>query len=171
VSRRGVLCQPPIRGSLGGVAKWRSLSHSKKNIGKGVSMLQYRFAVACIAFALISCSQSKPDGRNEVEARIQDQSHGLIQLVSYTKTNGVDTADEGEGYYRLYFRTEIVFLDDVWWSGPDSTGWLGNFCAIKSQHSAYRHNTRAAKGDHIVLDGYTDYRMTDNGWQALRDSC
>lgn len=136
----------------------------------------------CAAALLLSCSMLfKPDGRAELTDIIAKQSHGLIRLVSYTKTNGVERDFFGTHLYVVEYEGEIEFLDDVYWTGP-RFGWGGRFCAYKREATmnvfgmtmpsiAPPGYVAAKKNEHQTIRGELRYEMTDKGWVAGYSDC
>ena len=74
------------------------------------------FTIA-IAFTLVGCADSKPseaDARQKLEKQIQEESGGLIKLVSFRKTDGAMPVVMGRN--EVSYTAEIEFGDDL--SGP-----------------------------------------------------
>jgi hypothetical protein len=131
----------------------------------------------CIAVALAGCSDtpSASNARAKLENQIQQQSNGLIKLVSFEKTDGAMHEMMGMKAYEMSYTAEVEFLDDCLWSaGNNFTGWEGNFRAQRGQapsggalnafFNASQGLQPAKKGDRFKFTGRMNFEKTERGW-------
>ena len=119
----------------------------------------------CIAILLAACSgsgsiPSESDGRSALEQKIQKQSNGLIRLISFQKTNGIEQDIFGMKQYRLEYTAEIEILGDCAWVGNDGiVGWDGRF-------NTNRGKSRS-KGERHKVSAYLEFEKAENGWRIV----
>lgn len=138
--------------------------------------------VFCMAFFLVACSRfGKPDGRDAVENAINKNSNGLIELVSYTKTNGIERDLFGSKAYVVEYQAEIQFTDDAAWTGGRNA-FASLFAAVKEQGACqgrqdfavsmckmsmgFNYPVHTKKGQQFNVEGTVTYEMTDNGYRV-----
>jgi hypothetical protein len=131
-----------------------------------------------MSFALAACSDSPSvsDARAKLENRIQQQSNGLIKLVSFDKTDGVMHEMGGVKEYEMSYAAEVEFLDDVMWSGGNNlSGWDGSFFAQRGTPQPPQNvfgrfmdlnqgMKGAKKGEHLKFTGTLVLDRTERGW-------
>lgn len=133
--------------------------------------------VIAAAIALVGCSDtpSESDARQKLESKIQQQSNGLIKLVSFQKTDGQMQEMMGMKAYEMSYAGEVEFLEDCLWSGGNNlSGWDGSFYAQRGQAAPQgglqdffnlsQGRKPAKKGDHFRFTGHIDFEKTERGW-------
>ncbi|MEY2571929.1 MAG: hypothetical protein QOJ87_142 [Verrucomicrobiota bacterium] len=129
------------------------------------------------ALMLESCSDtpSPSDARQKLANQIQQQSNGLIKLVSFEKTDGVMQEMMGIKAYQMSYTAEVEFLDDcIWTAGNNLVGWDGSFRAQRNQalssgalndfFNASQGLKPAKKGEHFTFTGQMAFEKTERGW-------
>ena len=94
------------------------------------------FLAVALVLTVTGCSgtPSESDGRAKLENQIQQQSNGLISLVSFSKTDGVMHEMMGIKEYEMSYSAEVEFVDNCMWRGGNSLmGWDGTFFAKPGQ--------------------------------------
>jgi len=140
-----------------------------------------RFAAALLAVLVLSGCGGPPsssDGRKQLEIRIQSESNGLIQLVSFDKTNGMEMEMGGMKVYKMEYTAEIECLENCSWGGGGMFGaWDGHFRAIKGSvdtsglnglmaiASGTQGMTKANKGQRTKVKGDFAFMKTEQGWK------
>src|SRR5438270_10564011 len=83
-------------------------------------------AAAAVLFLFTSCSSSptEDDARHILEQKIQDQSEGVIKLLSFHKTDGIERDIKGTKGYQIDYTAEVEFLENCAWLG--SGNWAGH---------------------------------------------
>ena len=120
--------------------------------------------------ALCGCGgqPSPSEGRKELERQIQAQSNGLIKLVSFDKTNGVNQEVQGMSLYEMDFTAEIEFLDDCIWDGEQIYTPM-NFRAQRGERSVFNIGwKKAGKGQHKKVNGQFMFQSTEQGWRIAK---
>jgi hypothetical protein len=125
-----------------------------------------------LAVALGGCSgtPSASDARQKLENQIQQESRGLIKLVSFEKTDGAMHEMMGMKGYVMSYTAEIEFLDDCVWSGSDKLSLLsGGFRAQRDPPPAGEQidffiHSEAKKGEHLRFTGQMNFAKTERGW-------
>lgn len=125
-------------------------------------------SITMLLAVLVGCSStpSDSDGKKILADTIQQQSKGLIKLVSFNKTNGQSGEVMGVKLYSMEYEGEIEFLDNVYWGSP--FGLLG-FDAAKadgSMLSIMGKNKKAKKGDRYKFKGSIRFEKTEKGWRG-----
>lgn len=135
------------------------------------------FAAVTLALTVGSCSpaDTKPDGRADVESMIATQSNGLIKVLSYEKTNGMDYTAPVRAY-KIDYEVEVEFVSDGYWKKPNAFGWDGRYCASKQKPSFWIgpdvfDYQPVKSGTHMRFKSDFTYQMTDNGWQPVWSKC
>lgn len=126
-----------------------------------------KFGLAVLlALSVSACSQGKPDGKVDVEKQINSEFGGLVRLVSYEKTNGIDGEDVGIKTYEVEYQAEIEF------TGGEPAAKICDMTCEKLRGMALRFALRRSnypqatmKGQHAIVKGRIVYMLTDNGWQ------
>jgi hypothetical protein len=126
--------------------------------------------------ALSGCGgpPSPSDGRKQVETQIQAESNGLIRLVSFDKTNGLDRDLGGRKLYEMEYTAEIEFLDNCIWNSGGERGWNGSFVAILKQpghEGSFRGSfdpLEPSKGEHQRVNGKLKFEKTEQGWRLVK---
>lgn len=125
-----------------------------------------------LALALGGCSDtpSTSDARQKLEHQIQQESRGLIKLVSFDKTDGAILNIMGMTGYVMSYTAEIEFLDDCVWSGADKLSLVnGGFRAQRDPAPAGEEidffiHSEAKKGQHLRFTGRVNLGKTERGW-------
>jgi PBP1b-binding outer membrane lipoprotein LpoB len=125
------------------------------------------------AIFLAGCS-GPPDasmGRKMLEHKIQSQSNGKINLVSFRKTNG--TGDNN--VYQVEYEAEIEFLaDGAWMRGSSldssvsfefSTQPVGNNWMAQSL-GGLSGATNVKKGQRTTVKSVLRFEKTEKGWRG-----
>jgi hypothetical protein len=133
--------------------------------------------IVALTFALVGCSDtpSASDARAKLESQIQQQSNGIIKLVSFQKTDGAMQEMMGMKIYQMSYSAEVEFLDNcIWSAGNDLMGWDGSFRAQRNQalpsgalndfFNASQGVKPAKKGDHFRFTGHMEFEKTERGW-------
>jgi len=120
-------------------------------------------ATVLAATFLVGCSgpPSESAGKQIVQKQIQEQSKGLIQLVSFRKTN----ATGGDAAYSMEYEVEIEFLDTVRvFQDPNMNG---PFYAEKGTMSASTFMMQQRqKGERVKQSGTITFSKTEKGWRG-----
>jgi hypothetical protein len=105
--------------------------------------------------------------QSALSKRIQRESNGLVQLVSFEKTNGIEGDFMGTHFYKIEYVATIVPVEDcMWYLGGDS--WNGSFEAVPGQRidtPQFVSKLPAKKGQETRVSGYINLVKTDNGWR------
>jgi len=114
---------------------------------------------------------SESDGRAVLEQKIQQQSKGLIRLVSFRKTDGVARETMGMKLYDLMYSAEIELTNDCYWGDGGRLGWQGGFFAERptggiSQMVEYSKSGK--KGQREQVSATLGFERTENGWSLVR---
>jgi hypothetical protein len=130
-----------------------------------------------VALALVGCSDkpSESDARQKLQNQVQQQSNGLIKLVSFQKTDGAMHEMMGMKAYEMSYAAEVEFVDDCFWSGGNNlSGWEGSFYAERGQAAPsgglqdffnLSQGRKAAKrGEHFTFTGRMNFEKTERGW-------
>lgn len=139
-------------------------------------MLRYIF-ICLLVLPLMACSgkPTESDGRRALEARVEQDSKGLIRVVSFEKTNAIEQELFGRKLYLLEYSAQIEFTEDVMWSGPGPFGWDGKFLAtlgrpkntLDSFNPAFVGRTAGNKGEKTGVSGRVVFEKAEKGWRAL----
>jgi hypothetical protein len=135
-------------------------------------------AVAALCF-LVGCSgpPSASAGRAALEQKIQRQSNGLIRLVSFQKTDGVEQELMGMKLYQMKYTATIEFTDNCYWGdGNGLIGWQGGFTADRpsgggataSFLDTSMHYKAGSKGQQEQVSGTLTFQKTENGWSLAQ---
>ena len=125
------------------------------------------FTIA-IAFTLVGCADSKPseaDARQKLEKQIQEESGGLIKLVSFRKTDGAMPAVMGRN--EVSYTAEIEFGDDLFWAGckqSEGCNFHANSIAAAQMAGLILNGQQQKKGDRFTFSGTLSLEKTDGGW-------
>jgi len=114
---------------------------------------------------------SESDGRAALEQKVQQQSKGLIRLVSFRKTDGVARETMGMKLYDLMYSAEIELTDDCFWGDGGRIGWQGGFFAERptggmSQIVEYAKSGKRGHREHVSAT--LGFQRTENGWSLIR---
>ena len=136
------------------------------------------FVIAVLTtLALFGCGgkPSLSDGRKQLEGQIQAQSNGLIRLVSFDKTNGVEQNMNGMNLYEMDYTAEIEFLGDCMWGSGGALGngrsfeavpgWPGG--ALDAFNPRYFLKQKARKGERRKIEGKFMFQKTEQGWRLV----
>jgi hypothetical protein len=118
---------------------------------------------------LVNSKPSESNGRSALEAETQSESEGLIKLVSFQKTNGVEREFRGAKVYELEYIAEIEFLEDCIWGGDRAFGWGGSFHARRPDYfdrpPYLMRGARGNKGQRERVSGKLIFEETEKGWR------
>lgn len=131
-----------------------------------------------LALTLVGCSRtpSTSDARQKLENQIQQQSNGLIKLVSFEKTDGAMHEMMGMKAYEMSYAAEVEFLEDCLWSGGNNLmGWNGSFYAQRGKPKPPQEVfgrffdlnqglKPANKGERFRFTGHMNFQKTERGW-------
>lgn len=148
-----------------------------------VSTISVAAVVALIAVAGVSSAgEAKPsesDGRQVAENLIKANSHGLLKLVKFEKTNGVDQAvPGGPRVYSLEFKCAVELLADACWgidggmqpvfgaAAAPSASKNFNWADYSKGLSCMGFKLRGNKGDVQEAEGQFYFEMTEKGWRG-----
>jgi predicted LPLAT superfamily acyltransferase len=135
---------------------------------------------ALVIFMFIGCSSrtqaaDKPtenQGANAMDAKIREESKGLLRLVKFTKTNGQKANVNGIDMYTMECTVETIAIQDCVMTEFPKVGWEGNFKAIKEQESPpdeldyLRPIKRLAKDAKMTFTTSLDFELTERGWRT-----
>ena len=129
-----------------------------------------KLIMPCVLVLLAGCSgrPSESDARAALEQKIQRQSNGLIQLLSFRETNGVERDLGIIKTYHVAYTAEIQFTEDCGWGGGGFlVGWDGNFYADPpdSLVGILGHFKAGRKGQQEQVSAYLTFLKTQNGWR------
>jgi hypothetical protein len=122
-----------------------------------------------IAFTLIGCADSKPseaDARQKLERQIQEESGGLIKLVSFRKTDGAGHGIMGKN--EVNYTAEIEFRDDLFWGGckqSEGCNFHANSIAPAQMAGLILTGQQQKKGDRFTFSGTLALEKTESGWR------
>ncbi|MBS1873903.1 MAG: hypothetical protein JSU00_11875 [Acidobacteria bacterium] len=145
--------------------------------------VQHRLRLPALLSALLvtivqsACVGGRPSpsaGSAQLEQQIHNQSNGLIKLVSFDKTNGVDQEMNGVKVYEMDWTAEIEFLGNcMWGAGPfggDSftavPGWPGG--GLDAFNPRFFGKQRARKGQRQKIEGKFMFQKAEQGWRLVR---
>jgi hypothetical protein len=127
--------------------------------------------------ALLGCGgkPSLSDGRKQLEGQIQAQSNGLIRLVSFDKTNGVEQNMNGMNLYEMDYTAEIEFLGDCMWGSGGAFGGGRIFEAFPGSpgggldafNPRYFLKQKARKGERRKIEGKFMFQKTEQEWRLV----
>jgi hypothetical protein len=131
----------------------------------------------CTLLFLVGCSgpPSESKGRAALAQKIEGESKGLIRLVSFQKTDGVEQVVMGMKAYRMKYTAEIEFTDDCVWGDGGMMGWGGQFVAERpavhatgalSQSTKYFKSGGKEQREQVF--GTLTFQKTENGWSLYR---
>ena len=118
-----------------------------------------------VGLFLVGCSgpssPSESVGKQIVERQIQEQSKGLIKLVSFRKTN----ATGGDAAYQMEYEVEIEFSDDVRvFQDPMMKGpFYAEVGAVQPIHFMMKQRR---KGEKTKQTGTLGFEKTEKGWRG-----
>ena len=116
-----------------------------------------------LALFLVGCSgpPSESVGKQIVEKQIQEQSKGLIQLVSFRKTN----ATGGDIVYYMEYEVEIEFQDTVRvFQDPNMNGPFYAERGVMTAMTFMMQQRR--KGERVKQSGTLGFSKTEKGWRG-----
>jgi hypothetical protein len=122
--------------------------------------------VCILSFTACAKGPSENDARRSFEEELHQQSHGLIRLVSFAKTNGAIT----NGIYKMWYTADLEFLDDCCWTGGHSNADHKPFQAGRLDEGLNRDYVNvgemqlAKKGLHQSISGILYLEKTEGGW-------
>lgn len=117
-------------------------------------------------FLIVGCSSkpSESDAKQAFEQEIQENSNGLIKLISFKKTNGIEKQrsklEGGGAFYTMEWIATIESTCDCYW-------WLWDFRIQTDPDSGMRGVTYHHKGERVDVIGATDFEKTENGWRSI----
>jgi hypothetical protein len=135
-------------------------------------------ALATLLF-VVGCSgpPSASDGRTALDQKIQRESNGLIRLVSFQKTDGVQQEVMGMKVYQMKYTATIEFTDNCYWgNGSGLIGWQGGFTAdrpsgggtLASLMDTSSHYKAGMKGQQEQVSATLTFQKTENGWSLAQ---
>ena len=113
-----------------------------------------------------------------MDAKIRAESHDLLRLVKFTKTNGQKSNINGLDCYTMEATVETAAVLDCAMTGFMMGGWNGSFEAIKAQKNAseldkfnptigaYAGNKQVAKGERMAFNIKLSFDLTERGWRS-----
>ena len=118
----------------------------------------------CMVYAFVGCSM-KPtdaDAKRFIEQKIQTNSNGLVKLIDFKKTNGIDKEIQGQKLYKMEWVATIEFSDDCLINTT-------SFVAVRQpkgfEQFLHLDKKQAQKGTQIQIPGSTEFTKTENGWR------
>lgn len=155
------------------------MTTSRKPLSTGFILIV--LGLACLA-ALVLIPATEPPSQTEAEAiilkAIEEQSQGLVRLVSFDKTDDRPSVERGRKVHRVMFQGEIEFTEDCLWGTKWDDFWWGKFTASKlpaggvPQEMTY--SVRPVKqGDRIRFTGAILFERGNGKWTGHidRDWC
>lgn len=145
-------------------------SNSQKII---IRTIQFSVTVLIIAL-FVGCSDSQPsagDGERFIRHIIDEQSEGIIKLVSFKKTNGQKGEERGVPFYFMVYQVKIEFTNDCKWLTPDNINGARNFFGTipPSAHNTISDHISEGKwvkkGDRGEVNGKIIFTKTEQGWE------
>jgi hypothetical protein len=123
------------------------------------------FAVA----VLTGCdgTPSESDGRKLFESSIQSRCNGLIKLVSFEKTDGVQQELFGMKFYEMKFTAGIEILDDCTWNIWDEGKGVSASRRQPGEGLGLSRNfgyNLGSKGQLCKVSGKFTFQKTEKGW-------
>lgn len=145
----------------------------KSTNSRAVLVCQTISTLAVIALLLTGCSgaPSESMGRKMIEHKIQSQSNGKINLVSFRKTNG--TGDNN--FYQVEYEAVIEFLANGAWvrgsSLDTSISFEFSIQQVGNTQMAQFVNdlngaTNVRQGQHTTIKGVLRFEKTEKGWRG-----
>lgn len=135
------------------------------------------FSLCAAALLLVGCNSSSPvpgasEGRRIIEERIKKEANGLITLVSFEKTNGMETDVMGVKGYKLEYKAVLAFSDDCTWGG-NALGWDGSFTARRGRRQlgvldGLAFNNNGKKGENYAFTSSLELQRTERGWREAK---
>jgi hypothetical protein len=135
-----------------------------KSYTLGTKLIHYVVPVLTALF-LAGCSSqpSQSAGKQIIEKTIQDESKGLIKLLSFRKTNATSRGN----YYVMEFEVEIEYLEDCVLEGvgPFSRASRGLFKAERGSSLRGLPYQPKKKGKER-RSGELEFEKTEKGWRG-----
>jgi len=141
-----------------------------------------------LVFAGCCRQPSETDGKKVLEARIRSQSHGLIELVSFEKTDGVRREIMGQKFYDMECTYVIGFTYDCMWDRRALAlmgGGGGLFSAVRIEEGrgvkdrnsdlsrqiaqAQGYASVGFKGKQLKFKTTINFQKTEKGWVGSMD--
>ena len=127
--------------------------------------------LAALFLAGCSGSPSERAGRQIVEAKVRNESEGLMKLVSFRKTNATDSGSQ----YNMEYEAEVVFTDDA--TVHSSEGGVVYGGALMGPFWARRGSSKGLtipgqtlldkkKGEKMKRSGILAFEKTEKGWRG-----
>lgn len=140
----------------------------------GCRILALAIATAFFIACSTSDTPSESDARKALEKIINEDSQGLIKLVSFKKTNAQSGETLGVKLYSLECEGEIEFLEGGWWWRALGKGFALATTVRRTEGGAldifhsteYSSENRVEKGQHKRFHGVVRFQLTENGWRA-----
>jgi hypothetical protein len=122
--------------------------------------------LAAVLLAGCSSTPSASEGREVLEKQIENQSKGVIKLLTFRKTDGQEGELMGVRLYAMDFQADIEFNQDCYWGGPFGgfevmTGEPGPFNAFM-----FMGKRKARAGERFTISGKLQFQKTEKGWKG-----
>lgn len=120
------------------------------------------------AFLITGCSTtpSPADGQKVLAGKIEQQSKGVIKLLSFAKTNAQQAEIMGVKVYTMEYQAEIEFTSNCYWGGP-----FGGFEVLTGKPGPfnffmYQGKSQATAGQRENISGQLHFEKTEKGWRG-----
>lgn len=129
---------------------------------------------------IAGCSSrpSKGDGKQIIQDKINNESEGRIELISFKKTNGLEKESfDGRQLYTLEYDVVIEFTEDCKWlqgffsdlsfhtdlppKKNSGFSWGGFLNSLENPGRGMK------KGQRLLIKGVIDFEKTDTGWRSI----
>lgn len=127
-----------------------------------------------VLHVLVGCGASLPSedaAKQALENHITKENANRLNLVSFHKTNGVQSEAGGVPHYTIEFEGELEVMEDCFWVGPESwavTGGAGEYVATCPTERAFGVCVlRVKKGLRRKILGNVKFEKAENGWRSV----
>lgn len=146
------------------------------NISFNLSWLS-KVVVFAVSFIVLNGNSlalpSASDGQKLLETEIQRRSNGLIKLVSFNKTNGIEGQVNGIRFYMMDYTAVVEFTENCMVSNS-AQGTHNRFKTVRGQPTSelesfnprFAGMRKAAKGEHMNVSGKFEFTKTEKGWRT-----
>ncbi len=127
------------------------------------------FVIILMQLIFTSCSSlpSESEAKKSLKDKIEKESKGKIELIEFSKTNGLNQNIFGKEIYTVEF-SALIELKEAGYKdlGPDGVNFnYFNMYEKEKGRWEFRMDKYLEKGFKAKLKGAIDYEKTENGWR------
>lgn len=112
----------------------------------------------------------------DLSERIQKESDGRLELISFEKTNAADREFMGQKSYVIEFKAKLRVIEDCFMyvnnSGVGS--YFKSFTTFEQEPNSIAHPmmrmVKAEKGTEVDFSDVITYAQTEEGWKKVKKS-